>query len=99
MVAGVDVGVVQVDSTGYRVVGGVGVRDEGLLARGVVELARGLVAVSRALGVPARSVQVNLDGAVIVVGVRRDGVVGVVLEDHGEGAPAGRGLARGVATG
>lgn len=97
--SGVDVGVVQVDGTGYRVVGGVGVRDEGLLARGVVELARGLVAVSRALGVPARSVQVNLEGAVLVVGLRKDSVVGVVLEEAGEAPPSGRGLAHGVATG
>ncbi len=89
----VDVGVVHVDSVGYRVVGGVGARDERLLAWAVVDLARAMIAASRSLGKPAGTVKIDWDGATLLVSVKNGEVVGVVIEERAGGAPAAGGHA------
>jgi len=84
----VEVGVVHVDKVGYRVVGGLGVRDEAGLARAAVSLARAMLEASRALGKPAGSVKVDWGDATMVVGVRNGEVVAIVVAEQAEQVPA-----------
>jgi len=80
----VQVGVVHVDRTGYRVVGAIDSPNDRAVADSILLLAKAAVAAARALRRPVGTVKVDWPGGSLVVKVRDGEVVGVVVEEYEE---------------
>ncbi len=78
----VDYGVIQVDGTGYRVVGRIDVLDDRRAAQAVLEIARGALSLARTMRRPVASITINWPGGSGVVKIKDREVVAVLIEER-----------------
>ena len=83
----VDYGVIQVDRTGYRVVGKIDVIDDKMAAQAILEIARGAIALARAMQKPVSTITVNWPGGSGVIKVKNQEVVALLVEESAPTVP------------